>query len=132
MSVENICNIVFVVAFVVSIHVNVMISFFVLLVRRNLVSVLPTIKAENDDGNKEEGEGENENEEDDKTESEEVEMTEEEIQLVNAAINFLKNIGVDISNVKIVKVNMCATNAKVAIAAFKYVLTFSIVIQKIK
>ena len=46
MSVENICNIVFVVAFVVSIHVNVMISFFVLLVRRNLVSVLPTIKAE--------------------------------------------------------------------------------------
>lgn len=96
------------------------------------MSVLPTIKAENDDGNKEEGEGENENEEDDKTESEEVEMTEEEIQLVNAAINFLKNIGVDISNVKIVKVNMCATNAKVAIAAFKYVLTFSIVIQKIK
>ena len=70
---------------------------------------------ENDDGNKEEGEGDNENEEDDKTESEEVEMTEEEIQLVNAAINFLKNIGVDISNVKIVKVNMCATNAKVAI-----------------
>ena len=46
MSVENICNIVFVVAFVVSIHVNVMISFFVLLVRRNLVSVLTTIKAE--------------------------------------------------------------------------------------
>ena len=67
-----------------------------------------------DDG-KEEGEGDNENEEDDKTESKEVEMTEEEIQLVNAAINFLKNIGVDISNVKIVKVNMCATNAKVAI-----------------
>ena len=46
MSVENICNIVFVVAFVASIHVNVMISFFVLLVRRNLVSVLPAVKAE--------------------------------------------------------------------------------------
>ncbi len=66
-----------------------------------------------DDG-KEEGGGDNENEEDDKTESKEVEMTEEEIQLVNAAINFLKNIGVDISNVKIVKVYYCAANARVS------------------